>query len=462
MPTRIHRRLVALFALTLICGGCAVNGSAPSTGGGLSGATPGGDAGSTGVSTNIDRSGDAQSVPAYPIKNPLSATVLGTPAKLKAKLPEDAPITLRTLDPLVDRKTPATLRYARPLQYMFTPQDGPAPLVFAIAGTGSSALSSKCVLLSRALWAAGYSVACLPSPTSVTFMLGAARYPVPGRMPTDVDDLYRLMGAVRDDVSDTLDITGYSLTGWSLGATEAAFVAHHDADVGTFDFQHVLLLNPAVSVWDSVGRMDTLLATTLPGGINQVPAFLAKGLGGLKDVYAKNQALRFNEDFLYKAYESGAADQKDIGALIGLAFRLSLANMAFAADVLTHSDVIVPEDVTLGPYDDLEPYFRRSFSMSFEDYINDLLVPYWNREGRQVAKQTLIHEADLHSIAGYLSHAQNIAVFTNADDPILNSDEVGFLSSTFGDRARIRPHGGHMGNLSYAKTIHALQDYFSP
>ena len=31
-----------------------------------------------------------------------------------------------------------------------------------------------------------------------------------------------------------------------------------------------------------------------------------------------------------------------------------------------------------------------------------------------------------------------------------------------GDRARIRPNGGHMGNLSYQKTIAALQDYFAP
>lgn len=404
---------------------------------------------------------NAEPVAAYPIDNPLAATVLGTPDELKAALPNDAPITVRTLTPLVKRDTPATLRYARPLQYMYTPQEDAAPLAFVIAGTGSSALSGKCVLLSRALYAAGYSVACLPSPTSVTFMLGAATYPVPGRMPTDAADLYRLMQAVRDDVSPMLDITGYSLTGWSLGATEAAFVDRLDSQQHVFDFDHVALLNPAVSIWASVGRMDNLLDQTLPGGIDQVPQFLAEGLGGLRDIYAQDGSLRFDEDFLYQVYESGAADQQDIGTLVGLAFRLSLANMAYAADLLTHADVIVPRNVSPGPYDDLSPYFRRSFEMSFGDYIDELLVPYWQGDGRDVSRDQLIHEADLHSIAGFLAGADNISVLTNEDDPILSDDEVAFLRRTFGDRARIRPHGGHMGNLSYKKTIHALQTRFS-
>lgn len=444
--------------------------AACATGPGVEGASgggiaPGPDTASNGPAAESVAANTGPVAP-YPIKNPLTATVLGTPDKLKAKLPEDAPITVRQIEPLVERDTPATLRYARPLNYMFTPQAKPAPLAFVIAGTGSSALSSKCVLLSRALYAAGYSVACLPSPTAVTFMLGAAEHPVPGRMPTDVADLYRLMHAVRDDAASQIDITGYGLTGWSLGATEAAFVARHDATAADaaerFDFSHVLLLNPAVSVWDSVGRMDALLNKSLPGGINQVPEFLAKGLGGLKNVYAKDESLRFNEDFLYKAYESGAADQDDIGALIGLAFRLSLANMAFAADMLSHSDVIVPKDVDLGPYDDLGVYFQRSFSMSFDDYIEQLLVPYWNRDGRSVPKSELIREADLHSIAGFLAADDDMRVFTSADDPILDDSEIVFLRDTFGERARVRPNGGHMGNLSYQKTIAALQDYFAP
>jgi len=398
----------------------------------------------------------------YPIADGLAATVIGTPAEYQADdLPSDLPFAARTLEPLVERETPATLRYAHPLQYLLVTQPKPAPLAFAIAGTGSSALSSKCVLLSRVLYAKGYSVACLPSPTSVTFMLGAAQYPVPGRMSTDVDDLYRMMGAIRDDVSAKHQITGFSLLGWSLGATEAAFVAAHDADVGEFNFARVLMLNPAVDVWASVQRMDTLLANNLDGGIDGIPAFVARGLGGLRQLYSSGDPLRFNEDFLYRAYMSQSPDRSDIAAIIGLAFRLSLANMAFAADVITHSDVIVPSTVDLGPYDSLDPYIQRSFRVSFADYIDQLLVPYWNRDGRSVPRDELVAEANLHRIRDYLANNPKVGMFTAGDDPILNDDEVAFLRATFGDRARISERGGHMGNFASRDVVHAVQEFFA-
>lgn len=398
---------------------------------------------------------------AYPIDDGLAATVVGTPSDYKADLPQGLDFELRSLEPLVDRDTPDTLRYARPLQYLRVVQDEPAPLAYVIAGTGASALSSKCVMLSRALYEVGYSVACLPSPTSVGFMLGAASDPVPGRMSTDVRDIYRLMGAVRDDLDDDTEVKGYALTGWSLGATQAAFVARHDAQVGDFDFSRVLLLNPAVDVWASVQRMDTLLRQNLDGGIDGIPAFVARGLGGFKQLYASGDPLRFNEDFLYRAYISQSPDRADIAAIIGLAFRLSLANMAFAADVITNSDVIVPRDITLGPYDSLDVYIQRSFKLSFTDYIDQLLVPYWRGDGRNAPRSELIAEADLRGMRDFLAGRADIGVFTSADDPILGDDELGFLRDTFGERARIRPHGGHMGNLSSKNTVRALQDFFS-
>ena len=53
-------------------------------------------------------------------------------------------------------------------------------------------------------------------------------------------------------------------------------------------------------------------------------------------------------------------------------------------------------------------------------------------------------------------------VFTSEDDPILSDDEIAFLRDSFGERARIHPRGGHMGNLSSRNTVSAIQDFFSP
>src|SRR5699024_8571770 len=188
---------------------------------------------------------------AYPIEDGIKATVIGTPPAVRADLPEDVPIKMHALAPLVERPVPPVLEYATPLQYALAAQDEAAPLVFVVAGTGGTAAGQKCNVIMRMLYAEGLHVVCLPSPTSVQFMLGAAPHPMPGYMPADVTALHALMRAVRADLPANLQIDGYDLVGYSLGATEAAFVAFLDEQKQQFNFQRVLLLNPSVSLWTS-------------------------------------------------------------------------------------------------------------------------------------------------------------------------------------------------------------------
>ncbi len=398
----------------------------------------------------------------YPIADGLLATVVGTPPAYRADLPDDAGIVSRSLEPLVERRVPPVLRYAQPLEYALAAQEGAAPLAFIIAGTGASAASSQCRRLMRTLYAVGYHAVCLPSPTSVGFMLGAAEHPVPGYMPADVAALYRLMRAVKRDLAGDLTVTGHVLTGYSLGATEAAFVARHDEARGVFDFERVLLINPAVDVWASVQRMDTLLARNLEGGIDGIPAFVARGLGELRQLYASGDPLQFNQEFLYRAYLAQNAERGDIAAIVGLAFRLELANMAFAADVMVNGDVILPAGVRLEVTDSLDLYMQRSFRLSFVAYLDELLLPYWNRGARDVSRDEIIARASLTHIRDYLAASPHIGVMTNVDDPILDSEGLAFLRATFGARARIFPNGGHLGNLGYREAVAAIQAFFSP
>src|SRR5699024_6503916 len=86
----------------------------------------------SGAVSPVPASTEAVQIAPYPIKNPMLATVLGTPKALQAKLPTDVNFSIETLPPLVERETPPTLRYARPLQYLVAAQDGPAPLAFII------------------------------------------------------------------------------------------------------------------------------------------------------------------------------------------------------------------------------------------------------------------------------------------------------------------------------------------
>lgn len=398
----------------------------------------------------------------FPIADPLAATIVGTPAALRAELPENIPTQLRALPRLTERDIPEVLEYALPMQYTLTPQSGPAPLAFIIAGTGAGARGATSTLLTRLLYAEGYHVVALPSPTRVEFMLAAATHPVPGRTSRDVADLYRVMRTINRKLREQLEITGYALTGYSLGALHAAFIAHLDAREQVFDFGPVLLINPTVDLYHSVSRMDALLAKSLPNGIASVPRLLAQALGQLKQVMTQGDAIKFNQDFLYRAYKAADPGQRQTAAVIGLAFRLWLANMSFAADLLTNSGVIVPAGVELSIGDSLDAYMLRSFSMSFVEYIHQLLLPYYNRGSRELTLEQLIREGQLQRIADFLAHAHNIGVITNADDPILGRGALAFLRTTFGQRAIIFENGGHLGNLAYQPVATTIRQFFRP
>ncbi|MDT0635334.1 hypothetical protein [Spectribacter hydrogenoxidans] len=399
---------------------------------------------------------------AYPIDDPLAATVVGTPKAYRASLPTDLPRESRTLAPLVERPVPSPLAYAVPLEYGLIAQDEPAPLMFILAGTGAGAKSAKSDVIARALYTEGYHVVTLPSPTSVGFMLGAATHPVPGRMNNDVADIYRFMQAVRDDLPERVRITGFSLTGYSLGGLQAAFVDQRDRQEQVFGFERVLLINPAVDLYASVRRMDRLFDTGLEQGIAGLPAFLEQALGRFRQIYAGEDPIEFNEDFLYQAYLATETREQDIAAIIGLAFRLWLANMNFAADLLSNSGVIVPVAREPGTFTSLDTYLVRSFGMSFADYIDELLLPYYNKDGRQLTRDALIREGRLARIQPYLKRAGHMGVITSADEIILDRGEVDFLRRTFGERATIFPHGGHMGNLAHRDVIGAIREFFRP
>src|SRR5699024_3670272 len=119
--------------------------------------------------------------------------------------------------------------------------------------------------------------------------------------------------------------------------------------------------------------MDALIQNNLPGGIDGVPAFLSSLLADLRQPYAAGaggQPMRFNRDVLFRAMIGRKASHQQLSAVVGLVFRLALANMAFAADVLTDSGQLVPANRELGIGDSLEPYMRKSFDMTFTDYID--------------------------------------------------------------------------------------------
>jgi hypothetical protein len=77
-------------------------------------------------------------------------------------------------------------------------------------------------------------------------------------MADDARDLYRAMHLAYERVKDRIEVSDLHLTGYSLGGTHAAWVAKLDEQERAIGFDKVLLLNPSVSLYNSVTALDAM------------------------------------------------------------------------------------------------------------------------------------------------------------------------------------------------------------
>ena len=397
----------------------------------------------------------------YTIVDPLAATVVGTPPALAAKVPKEINKDELTLTVFPDREIPRVFWYADELNFSLVFQSEPAPLIFLIAGTGAGHDSTKNEYLERALFQGGYHVISLPSPTFPDFVVAASSTGVAGRAEDDAHDLYRVMQLAYEQVRHRVEVTDFYLTGYSLGAWNSAYVAQLDQGEGVFDFSKVLLINPPVSLYESATILDNMLDDNIPGGSDNIGEFIGRVVKQVANLYKETEDVNFTSEFLlYRLYTKLEPADTELKALIGLAFRLSSANLVFTSDVLTDSGLIVPKNLHPGPATSLTDYFEVSLRTSFIEYFEELYLPFFQAQDPTLTEQDLIDEDSLKSIESFLANADHIGLMTNEDDIILAPGEIEFLEEVFGDRAQIYPTGGHLGNLeTRAVTAHVV-DFF--
>jgi hypothetical protein len=397
--------------------------------------------------------------PAHPIEDPYLATVVGTPPELRAPAPERFPQRTEEIERFPRRRVPAIFWHGRRLPFSVSAQEGEAPLVFVIAGTGADYGDDNVRFLQAVLYAAGFHVIALTSPTHPDFIVSSSSEETPGYLPADAEDLYAVMQLAFARVAKGMRVSAFDVTGYSLGATQAAFVGALDAREGRFGFQRIYLINPAVDLYRSARILDDLYERSLPEGAVSVDQLVARILRrSVRYVYASGRG-PLDGAFVYRALAAERPSEAELQGAIAAVFRLAAANMSFASDVMTGEGRIVEAGRKLGVGTSLTPYLTRSLGWSFERYLDEMLIPSWEDRRPDLDRETLILGSSLESIRGYLERTPGIAVATNADDFVLAPGDLDFLRTTFGERARIHPHGGHCGNLDAAENVREMLDF---
>lgn len=397
----------------------------------------------------------------YPFTNAFEATVLGTPPSQRAVLPDFVPIEEKSLAPIDGRAVPEVFWYWDSLRYSVALQETPAPLIFLIAGTGGSHRSANLQGLQKAFYGAGFHTVALPSPTHGNFIVTASSSGMPGQLREDADDLYRVMRRIYAELSDRIDVTAFHVTGYSLGASNAVYLAELDETERAFDFERVLMINPPVSLYGSIGVLDRMLEANLPGGISRIDEFLDYVLAQYSEIYIESDVIEFDDELLYELYRRKSLDESTLAALVGLTFRLSASNLVFTSDVLTDHGHVVPRNRELTATSSLSEYLWVTIHLGFQDYVEDLLLQHYQATDESLTLERMIHIDSLESLEPYISDNEKIGLVTNEDDVILRPGDVDYLKGLFADRAKIYPTGGHCGNLLHRDVVAHIIDFFT-
>ena len=404
---------------------------------------------------------------APPVKGPatgladssaLRATVFGTPPQEVAPLPEKVPLVEIDIPMPWARPVPDVFWFDRKLQVWFSAQDKAAPLAIVIAGTGGAGNTSTLSTLRAVLYGAGYHVLTIPSPTFPGFIVSTSSTGVAGDLIQDGTDLYAAMQRIVAHLPHKPKITDIDILGYSLGGANAAIVKSIDAREHKLNIHRVVMINPPVSLFASVGRLDKLFAISIGSGDAAVERLYQKLYAELANLYRASDSVEIDESFLLTAAATVLKTDAEFSAAIALSFRLALMDMFFAGDMYAGTGVVVDPKHPPKVGDSLEETARILRGKPFSEYFEKVFAPYYLKHRPGSTPESLIAENKLDIIADQLRNDPDYYVQTNSDDLILDASELAWLKRTLGPKIAVYDHGGHLGNIGERQTVADLLD----
>jgi hypothetical protein len=388
----------------------------------------------------------------------LRATVFGTPPQDTAPMPDDVPLIEINIPMPWARPVPDVFWFDRKLRVWFSAQDKPAPLAIVIAGTGGDGNTSSLSTLRGALYGAGYHVLTLPSPTFPGFIVSASSTGVAGDLAQDGSDLYAALQRIIAHLPHQPHITDVHILGYSLGGANAGIVKSIDAREHKLHIHRAVMIEPPVSLIESMGRLDKLFAISIGSGDAGVELLYQRLYAQLANLYRASDRVEIDESFLLGAAAAVLKGDAEFSAAIALTFRIDLINMFFAGDIYAKTGVVTDPRHPPRVGQPLEPIERVLRGKPFSEYFTRVFAPYYLQRMPNATTASLIANNRLDIIGEQLRSDSDYYLQTNADDLILDAQELAWLKTTMGARIAVYDHGGHLGNLGSRQQIADMLD----
>jgi hypothetical protein len=388
----------------------------------------------------------------------LRATVFGTPPQDMAALPAKVPLSEITVSLPWRLPVPDVLWFNSKLRVWFSAQKAPAPLAIIISGTGSDGNTAKLQVLRAALYGAGYHVLTMPSPTFPGFIVSTSSTGVAGDLMQDGHDLYGAMQEIVSHLPRKVRITDIDLLGYSLGGANAAIVKSIDAAEGKLKIHRVVMINPPVSLFSSVGRLDKLFAAYIGSGGTGVEQLYRRLYAQLANLYRASDRVEIDENFMLGAAAATLKTDAEFSAAISLTFRTDLVNMFFCGDLYAKTGVVIDPEHPPKVSDSLEEMQRVLRDKPFGEYFTGVFAPYYLKHRPGSTSASLIAENRLDVIGAALRNDADYYAQTNKDDLILDQRELSWLKDTLGSRIVVYDHGGHLGTVGDRQQVADMLD----
>jgi len=388
----------------------------------------------------------------------LKSTVFGTPPQNIAQLPDKVPLIEIDATMPWALPVPAVFWFDKKLEVWFSAQDHPAPLAIVISGTGGDGNTSELSTLRAVLYGAGYHVLTMPSPTFPGFIVSTSSTGVAGDLRQDGADLYAAMQRIVSHLPHKVKITDVDVLGYSLGGANAAIVKSIDAREHKLNIHRVVMINPPVSLFASVGRLDELFAISIGNGDVGVERLYQRIFAQLANLYRASDRVQIDENFLLSAAADVLTTDTELEAAIALVFRIDLMNMFFAGDLYAGTGVVVDPRHPPKVGDSLEETARVLRGMPFSAYFSRVFAPYYLKHRPNSTPQSLIADNRLDIIADALRNDPDYYAQTNSNDVILDHAELDWLKTTLGSRIVVYDHGGHLGNIGERQPVADMLD----
>jgi len=388
----------------------------------------------------------------------LRATVFGTPPQNMAPMPSRVPLAEINIALPWARPVPDVLWFDRKLRVWFSAQDKPAPLAIVISGTGSDGNTAKLSILRGALYGAGYHVLTMPSPTFPGFIVSTSSTGVAGDLKQDGRDLYAAMQQIVAHLPRKVKITEIDVLGYSLGGANAAIVKSLDAAEGKLKIHRAIMINPPVSLFSSIGRLDKLFAISIGTDEDAIDRLYRRLYAELANLYRASDRVQIDEEFLLGAAAAVLKTDAEFSAAIALSFRIDLVNVFFAGDLYAGTGVVVDPKHPPKVGDSLEETQRILRNKPFSEYFTKVFAPYYLKQRPNSTAASLIADNRLDIIGDALRNDTDYYAQTNSDDLILDKRELAWLRDTLGSRIAVYDHGGHLGNIGERQQVSDMLD----